>query len=121
PATTPQDGGFNAVASLRLTIANASKSFHYDNLVVYGPGDFAPAAPTVLDRSDPLAISDVYLDRLRAGSGSLRWVDALWGYAGISQQCEMDGAFKATDFTWGLWHPQVDHSITWATARPWDQ
>lgn len=121
-ATTPQDTKFNAVVSLRLIIANPAKVLSYDNLVVYGPGDFASAAgqPTVLDRSDPFAISQVYLDRLGEGAGSLRWVDSLWGYGGISQVTQPEQAFRLTDFTWGLWTARTDISPNWTTARPWN-
>ena len=113
----------DAVVDLHLSISNANSTFHFDNLVIYGPGDFTYAAgqPTVLDRSDPYAISKVYLDRLQNSAGSLRWVDACWNFAGISQESEPEQVFRLTDFTWGLWSGKVNNSVYWTEARPWNQ
>lgn len=118
-STVAQPGPNNVGADLSLTISNATKTFRYANLVIYGPGDFTAAAPTVLDRSDPYAISQVYLDRLQAGAGSLRFVDSLWGYGGQSQAAEIEQATPMAAFSWAT--IGAPNPIAFTAARPWSQ
>ena len=122
-STVPLDSGSNSGLDLRLQIVNAAKVFNFDKLVVYGPGDFTYAAgqPTVLDRSDPYAVSNTYLDRLKNGAGSLRWVDSVFNFAGISEESEPEQVFRLTDFTWGLWGGKTSLNAYWTQARPWNQ
>ena len=101
-ATTPQDGTYNAVASLRLTVSNANKTFRYANDVVYGPGDFTPGTPTVLDRSDPYALSNAYLAWLKNGAGSLRRIDSLFGYGGQAPTSEARARLAAVGLLVGV-------------------
>ena len=123
-ATTPQDGNYNAVASLRLTVANANKTFRYANDVVYGPGDFAttPGVPTVLDRSDPYALSNAYLAWLKNGVGTVRWIDSLFGYGGQAPTSEPEHVWRLSDYSWGNWsgRPGTINGAYFTTARPWD-
>ena len=50
---------------------------HYSKLWVVQPGDWdLKDGAAVLDRSDPLALSRLYIDRIGQGVGSLRWVDS---------------------------------------------
>jgi hypothetical protein len=119
-ATTPQDAGSNANANLILTITNALKTFSYANDVIYCPNDFTSGTPTVLDRSDPYALSNAYLSWLANGVGSLRWIDSLFGFGGGGSECETDQVFRLTDYTWGLWQGKVNRDAFFTSARPWD-
>lgn len=121
-SSIPIGTGNDSSAELRVKISNATGAFHFDNAVVYGPGDFTytPSVPTTVDRSDPYAISNAYLDRIQAGAGSMRWVDSTFGSAGISQESEPEQVNKLADFCWGRWGGKVNRDAYFTTARPWN-
>ena len=123
PLTTIAGTAPNDHLSMHLQIYNDSLAPRFANLVIYGPGDFSykDNTPTVLDRSDPFAVSNTYLDRLKNGAGSLRWVDASWDFAGISNMCEPEHIWNLTDFSWGLWGGKSQNVVYPTVARPWDQ
>ncbi len=57
-----------------------SGTINYSNLWIVGPGDFDIVnGAVVLDRSDPFALSRVYMSRVPSNVGSLRWEDSTIG------------------------------------------
>ena len=110
----------NDIIYMRLTVTNASKTFGYANDVIYCPGDFTPGTPTVLDRSDPYALSNAYLGWLKNGVGSLRFIDSLFGFGGMSPIAEPEQVFRLADYSWGFSGGKISSGPSFTQARPWD-
>jgi hypothetical protein len=93
-----------------------------DNDVIYGPGDFTYQnnTPTVLDRSNPFALSATFLDRMKNGCGSMRFVDSTLNFGGMSSTAEPEQLRKLTDWIWGQGACPVTGTIGYAQARPWN-
>jgi hypothetical protein len=119
-STVAMDAGSNAKPDLRYSFTRTGSTFNFANDVIYGPGDFTPGAPTVLDRSDPYAPSAAFLERFANGVGSLRFIDVFWGYGGMGSESEPEHAFRLTDYAWGLWGGKVNQDAFFASARPWN-
>lgn len=111
-------GSTTALIQLDLGMSNASKNPQFANLVVYGPGDFTPGTPTVLDRSNLLATSQVFQNRLTWPLGSARWVDSTCGFAGSSSLTEPEWLRNSTDFTWGDGVYKLQYTIGYSQAQP---
>jgi hypothetical protein len=108
--------------SILIRVDNASKAPSFDNLVIYGPGDFSSQAntPTVLDRSDPYALSATFLDRLKHGCGSMRFVDSTLNFDGMSNIALPSDLRNLNDFAWGEYVNKTRATIGYVQARPWD-
>jgi len=111
-------GSTTALIELDLQMTNANKSPQFANLVIYGPGDFTPGSPTVLDRSNPLATTATFQSRLAYPLGSARWVDSTIGFAGSSSQAEPEDCRNITDFTWGDGVFKRSINFGYSQARP---
>jgi len=75
PIENAPSAGFNVSLSYADPAWNGTPA--YSNLWVCQPGDWDLAnGQVVLDRSDPMALSRIYQDRVGSGVGSLRWVDS---------------------------------------------
>ena len=112
-------GSTVAVTDINLTVSNAANAPQFDNLVVYGPGDFSYSSgkPTVLDRSNPYALSSRFLDRI-ARAGSLRFMANLLASADGSQIVEPEHVRELEDFSWG-WGPSKSYTtIRYTRADP---
>lgn len=118
--TTAADALSNAKISLFVTVSNAAKTFSWANDVVYGPGDFVPGTPTVLDRSDPMAVAGSLRERFANGVGVLRWIDVLFNYGAQSSATQPEHIFRASDWSWGLWNGKFAGGSYFTQARPWD-
>jgi hypothetical protein len=79
-----------------------SGTAHYANLWVCQPGDWDIVnGAVVLDRSDPWALSRIYLDRVSPNVGSMRWVDSTV-CGGNPQSCPYPEMLpRLTDENWG--------------------
>lgn len=75
---------------------------NYSNLWVVQPGDWDVVnGQVVLDRSDPLALSRLYQDRVGPNVGSMRWVDSTVT-GGNPQSCPYPEFLPTvTDESWG--------------------
>ena len=102
-----------------LGMSNATKAPRFDNLLIYGPGDFSyvNSTPTVLDNTDPYALSATWLDRLSPSLGSARWVDSTIDFAGIAPYAEPELLRELTDFTWNGVYKKT-WSFAYSQARP---
>lgn len=87
--------------SISLQISNSAMSPQFANLVIYGPGDFAPIAPITLDKTNPYATSAVFQDWTQTEPGSMRWVDSCWNYDGATSASEPEDMHNLADFSWG--------------------
>jgi hypothetical protein len=113
------EGSTVAYMSLGLQLVNANRTPNITNLVIYGPGDFTYTigVPLTLDRSDPYALSSVFLDRLHNGAGCFRWLDSVIGYANACNMSEPWELHKLTDFSWNNSN-QVNYTFGYTSARP---
>jgi len=92
----------------------------FSNLVIYGPGDFTLGTPTVLDRSDPYAISAGLLSRLPSTLGSLRMGDATLNSGMKSWIARKEDMRQPTHFSWGSNSYARSYTIPFLTADPWN-
>jgi len=75
PIEKAPSAGFNVTLTYADPAWNGTPA--YSNLWVCQPGDWdIKDGAAVLDRSDPMALSRIYVDRVGQGVGSLRWVDS---------------------------------------------
>ena len=82
----------------------------YSNLWICAPGDWEIAqGHVVLDRSDPLALSRTYLDRLTPDVGSIRWVDSTACSGNPVSFPYPELMPRATDENWGDLSFRVNH------------
>jgi hypothetical protein len=96
--------------SVRLQVSNSASQPRFDNLFIHGPGDFTytDGVPVVLDRSQPYAMSNRWLDITR-NAGSIRNWQHMVG-SSASQMCEVEHALPMTEFTYG-WGSGTYYSV----------
>lgn len=88
----------------------------FENLCIHHEVDFTPGTPTVLDNSDPYALSKAFLD-LFPGPGSMRYWGVLLG--GVNAPfIEKEQARHIEDFSWGWAKNRAGWTIRWTQATP---
>jgi hypothetical protein len=115
-------GSTVARTEFSLAVTNATMTPQFDNVVVYGPGDFTYSSntPTVLDKSDPYALSATFLDRLANGAGSVRsWTPLLGG--ANSTLSEPEDIRTSSDFCWGFMQDKSGVTVRYTGAYPFSQ
>jgi hypothetical protein len=116
-------GGATRVdTTFSLGMSNSAKTPQFANLVVYGPGDFTPTAPIVLDKSNPFSAAARYKDWTQNPPGSMRWVDSVWHYDGATTASEPEDMRNLSDFSWGngiYKRSGAAATIGYTQARPW--
>jgi hypothetical protein len=113
-----QPGPNRTDIDVRVTYWQNQLQLHFANDVTYGPGDFTPATPTVLDRSDPYAVSDITLKRFAGGIGSMRFMDSSMANFSNTVICEPEQLRNLTDWEWSK--PNFSASVPCATIRDWN-
>jgi hypothetical protein len=105
---------------VQLTCSSLAPQFN--NLVIYGSGDFnyQTNVPTVLNRSNPYALSATFMDRMKYGCGSMRFVDSDWNFGGLSSIADPEQLHNLTDFAWGQGIQPIKSTIGYTQARPWN-
>lgn len=102
-------------------VRNNSGTSRAKNLVVYGPNDFTyqDNIPVTLDKSNPHALSNVFLKRFANGAGAFRWMDTLTYYTGSSSACDVEHLISMDDFRWGYNRNLYNSTIRFIQARPY--
>jgi hypothetical protein len=87
-------------------------------MVCYGPKDFDPTPPIVLQNSDDFgAMSAELAERTATGLGSFRFGDCFIGFGGTSA-CEPEHLLPEKRWSWAGY--VTNWTIRWTQARPWD-
>jgi hypothetical protein len=110
-------GGSTQVGvNVLLTMSCPGLSPAFDNLVVHGPEDFTPGTPTILDRADRYAFSEVFLDRVR-GAGCFRM--QAWDPQPESSQVDVEHLIDETRFTYGWGNYTYYKTLGFDQASPY--
>ena len=111
-------GSTVAYTEIQAVLTKADRTPHYDNLFIVAPGDFSYAdnTPTVIDRSDPYAMSAAFLAGA-ANAGSLRcWNNLIGGSA--SPISEIEQIHTLDDFSWGWGANEASKTLQYTSAAP---
>ena len=99
-----RSGSANIDVEVKISAGN------YSNLWICAPGDWDIVnGQVVLDRSDPLALSRTYVDRLTPNVGSIRWVDSTACGGNPVSFPYPEWLPRVTDENWGDLSFRVNH------------
>ena len=94
-----------------------------DDVVIYHQSDFSytDSVPVVLDNADPYATGAIFRQRIGDNIGIMRFLDGVWHYGGMTNQCDKEHIRLLTDWAFGE-NIQCggSNTITFSQARPWD-
>jgi hypothetical protein len=111
-------GSTSASVWIQLRMEDKGGAPRFGYLVCYGPKDFNPTAPVVLeDVHDPAALSQTYKDRLGPGIGSMRFVDSTPVGTGGGNACEPEHLLWAERMSWAGY--VANWQVQFTQARPW--
>lgn len=109
-------GSTRFATSFAVTYGNPTGRMHVDSVVIQHEKDFTPGTPTVLDDSDPYALSETFKDIWR-GAGSIRcWTSLISGVT--SSIFEREHLRQLGDYTWSQGRPKATRSIRFTRAEP---
>lgn len=111
-------GSPDVTTAINIVVSNSARAPQFDNLIINGPGDFSYSdnTPTVLDNSDPWALSSRFLARIQ-GAGSLRcWYNLIVGNA--SSLSEIEHCRTLDDFSWGWTTSRASATLGYTRADP---
>jgi len=114
----------NPALYLALTFTSPNKTYSSANEVIFGPGDFTPTTPTVINvPNPPYALSNGYLAWIGTSAGSMRFCDSLWSFGNMSRMYQPEQRVKLSDWSWGFGAGMnASDVVSWAggTASPWN-
>jgi len=95
---------------------NAEGRLDFDNLIINHEHDFTPGTPTVLDNSDPYALSQTFIDAFKGAKSIRCWTSQIGGVT--SPTLEREHTRPLEDFTWSFGKNRFTWRVEWIQASP---